>query len=289
MCEMDALASLARRLRSRNWQVAVADDDLEGEAVPPGSDSCASRRCTLVGVASAADLGDAIATLPAADSAARTIVNACLVPSTRAVQLAHATAQRRDAYLDAILSGTAREIEAGAGSLVASGPTAVFEQAKPLLKALAASVFHISERPGAAQLMQQINGSLFATLLAATCESYVAGAKAGLDPWTMAKILSVETGRNAASARIIPEQVATRKFDYGKRIEEAYRELTLVSDEARRLGVTPWILDKARLLYGLAAQLGSPRDDITRLMTHYEKWASVEVSAALTQRTPASI
>jgi len=34
-----------------------------------------------------------------------------------------------------------------------------------------------------------------------------------------------------------------------------------------------------RLLYGLAAQLGSPRDDVTRLITHYEKWVNVEVTS----------
>ena len=128
--------------------------------------------------------------------------------------------------------------------------------------------------------MHQIHEALFATLLAATCESFVAGAKAGLDPLTMTKILGIETGRNAASARIVPDQIATRRFDHGKRIGDAYRALTLISDEAVRLGVTPWILDKARLLYGLAAQLGNPDDDISRLITHYEKWASVEVRAS---------
>ena len=95
----------------------------------------------------------------------------------------------------------------------------------------------------------------------------------------MTKIMGIETGRNAASARIIPDQVATRKFDHGKPIGEAFRELSLLSDEARRLGVTLWILDKARLLYGLAARLGGSGDDVTRLITHYEKWANTEVRA----------
>ena len=60
-----------------------------------------------------------------------------------------------------------------------------------------------------------------------------------------------------------------------------YRELSLASDEARRLKVTPWILDKTRLLYGLASQLGSSGDDVTRLITHYEKWANVEVNSGM--------
>ena len=268
VCEERTLEALARRLRVQNWSVAVA-----------GEDAAKRADCTLVAVPAGTDPAGMLISLRPADSHARTIVNACLMPSTHAVELSRALSERGEAYLDALLTGSHRDIESGVAALLASGSNAAFEQAKPLLEAIGGRVFYVSEKPGAAQLMQQINGSLFAILLAATCESYVAGAKAGLDALTMTKILGIETGRNAASARIIPEQVATRKFNHGKRIEEAYRELSFASDEARRLGVTPWILDKARLLYGLAAKLGSPNDDVTRLITHYERWANIEVTS----------
>ena len=95
----------------------------------------------------------------------------------------------------------------------------------------------------------------------------------------MKQILGIETGRTAASAVILPEQVATRRFDYGKSLGSAHRELCLVSDEARRLGVTTWILESARLLLGLAVGLGDAQDDITRLAVHYEGWAKAELRA----------
>jgi 3-hydroxyisobutyrate dehydrogenase-like beta-hydroxyacid dehydrogenase len=267
VCEETMVPALMRRLRDQDWNVAIAGEGVTNRAA-----------CTVVGVGPGADPVRVIMSLQRADFPARTIVNACLLPSTQAIELARALFERGDAYLDALMTGSDREVENGVTAVLASGSNAVFEQAKPLLEAIGGRVFYVSEEPGAAQLMQQINGSLFATLLAATCESYVAGAKAGLDPLTMTKILGIETGRNAASARIIPEQVALRKFDHGKRIGDAYRALSLLSDEARRLGVTPWILDKTRLLYGLALQLGSPNDDVTRLITHYERWANVEVT-----------
>jgi 3-hydroxyisobutyrate dehydrogenase-like beta-hydroxyacid dehydrogenase len=274
ICESQAVDCLERRLRAQNWTVA-----LPGTEASEAGPNAAIRRCAIVGVGSDDDVEEAINALPALRFGSRTIVNACLVASTRAKSIAQALDGCGDSYLDALFTGTVREIEAGKGNLLAGGSSPVFAQAKDLLEAMAPRLFHVSESPGAAQLLQQINGSLFATLLAATCESYVAGAKAGLDPLTMSKILGVETGKNAASARIIPEQVATRNFDYGKRVADSYHELTLVSDEARRLGVTTWLFDKSRLLYGLAAALGSPADDVSRLITHYEKWANVEVSS----------
>ena len=175
------------------------------------------------------------------------------------------------------MTGTYGETADGSAALLVGGSLDAYENAKPLLEALGSRVLYVSGQPGAAQFMQQLNGAVAATLLGATCESYVTGAKAGLDPMTMTKILGIETGRTTASARIIPEQVATRKFNHGRRVEQVYRELTLASDEARRLGVTPWILDKTRLLYGLAVQLGSPDDDVSKLATHYEKWAGIEI------------
>ena len=118
---------------------------------------------------------------------------------------------------------------------------------------------------------------MFATLLAATAEAFAAGAKAGLAPDAMTRIMGVETGRNAASARIVPEEVATRRFDHGRRIGDLCASLERVSAAARDSGVTPWILDRTRLLYGLAARLGSPDDDASRLVTHYERWVGAEV------------
>jgi hypothetical protein len=51
----------------------------------------------------------------------------------------------------------------------------------------------------------------------------------------------------------------------------------VLTEEARRLGVTCWVLEKAAVLYRLAGSLGTPQDDITRLAMHYEAWADVEI------------
>jgi 3-hydroxyisobutyrate dehydrogenase-like beta-hydroxyacid dehydrogenase len=109
------------------------------------------------------------------------------------------------------------------------------------------------------------------TLLAVTCEAYVVGARAGT--WESRRAVT------RASERIVPEQVATRKFAHGKRIVDACREFALLTEEARRLGVACWVLEKAGVLYRLAAEMGSPADGITRLATHYTTWAGAQVRA----------
>ena len=235
VCEAATTPEFESRLRNRGFAFAVA-----------GAAGSEQAPCCLVEVPAGSDAVMTIVSLRYADSRQRTSLKcSCSIASTEAAELSQAVAQQGLSYLDVLLTGTYGETADGSAALLVGGSIAVYENAKPLLEALGSKVFYISGQPGAAQLMQQLNGAVAATLLGATCESYVTGAKAGLDPITMTKILGIETGRTTASARIIPEQVATRKFSHGRRVEQVYRELSLASDEAR-LGVTPWILDKTR-------------------------------------------
>ena len=213
-------------------------------------------------------------------TSARIIVNLCNIASVTSALLRTDLKRRGVDYLDAPLTGTLRDGKQGKLTVIVSGPEAAFALARPALEVIGKRVFYMGKQPGAAQLMQQINGSLASTLLAVACEVYVTGVKAGLTPDAMLQIFSNGSGRNAASAEIVPRQVVSRRFCHGKRIADAYRELSLMNQEADRRGVTMWVGGKTRQLYGLAAQLGKPHDDITRLVTHYENWAKVKVQAA---------
>lgn len=294
LCEDRTQFGLAHRLRKQGWLVAVDSPGCKQAATRSGSRIASSpvttnHRCTLVCVPSGGELRDVVVAWQRAHKSKRTqtIVNLCSISSTEAVALHAALAKRRTAYLDAPLTGTRRDAGQGNLTVIVSGPKTALEQAQAVLHAIGSQVFYVGERPGSAQVMHQINGSLSSILFAVACEAFVTGAKAGLSPETMTKVMSVDTGRNAASARIIPEQVATRQFEHGKRIVDACRELAFMSEEARRQGVTMWIADKARQLYALAAQLGKPQQDITRLITHYEKWSNVEVRAAAIRKRAA--
>lgn len=198
-----------------------------------------------------------------------TIVNCSLRATDVSRWLCKVVTDEGNGYADAILTGE--------GLLLTSGPAASVSQLQDLAAALHSRVVVVSPIAGHAQLMQLLNSALASVLLAAACESYVAGAKSGLGPLTMRKILGLETGRNHASAHILPELVASRRFDHGKTLGQAHRELALLCDEARCLGVTAWVLERARLLYGLAVQLGSAEDDVTCLAMHYENWAGAQV------------
>lgn len=261
---------IAQRLRQQQWSVGLRDEAGGGE-----------RHCKLVGLPGGSDARAFMDAVGAAAAGPRTVVNLCVMTTTASVELARRLAACGDTYVDAAHTGTQRALAQGRGTVLASAPPALYAQLEPLLQALGARVFRIGRKPGAAHLMRNIEQCMCDALLAAACESYVVGAKVGMDPLDMVKILGIETGRTTASVHILPELVARRNFDFGKRMAEACDELAMLGEEARALGVTTWILDKTRLLYGLAAQLGSREDDISRLAMHYEKWAGAEIRAGL--------
>lgn len=258
LCEEHRYAALSARLRTSHYPCTLLRVPATGESAKRAADWLLTPTGRL----------------------ARIVVNLCSDSAAASASLSADLKRRGVDYLDAPLTGYGQDGKQATLTVIVSGPKATFAVAKPVLEVLGKRMFYIGTQPGAAQLMHQINGSLASTLLAVACEVYVTGVKAGLTPKAMQQIFSNGSGRNAASAEIVPQQVVTRRFNHGKRIADAYQELTLMNQEADRWGITMWVGGKTRQLYGLAAQLGKPHDDITRLVTHYEHWAKVKVQAA---------
>ena len=236
-----------------------------------------------VGVAASVHAVDATAGAAAmhavlpARTARRIVINLCPMDAASARALAQAVATDGDGHVEAMPVCVPRDIGTARALFVVAGAAQDRADAAAVLASLGGRAVLVSERAGDAALLRDLHEAVFATLLAATGEAFAAGAKAGLAPDAMTRIMGVETGRNAASARIVPEEVATGRFDHGRSIGELLAALERVSAVARERGLTPWILDRTRLLYGLAARLGSPDDDASRLVTHYEHWAGAEV------------
>ena len=274
------LSTWMARLDAAGWAAAVVEHAEKGGAASEADGRLAERSCVLL-VVPDEDLAGAVPSWLAGRSEHWCVLNTCILQKEVASALCSQLAANGHSYLDAPMVPTQGAAAQTGWRAVVSGDGAAATQVGSLLDAVAAKVCHLSNRAGDAQLMVAIDEALSASLLAVGCESYVTGAKAGLEPLTMAKILGIETGRTTASATIIPEQVATRQFAYGKSLVHAHRMLRLVCDEASSQGVTTWVFEATRLLYGLATALNTHGDDVSELIRYYEGWASVEVRQGL--------
>jgi 3-hydroxyisobutyrate dehydrogenase-like beta-hydroxyacid dehydrogenase len=213
----------------------------------------------------------------AGGKAARIYVNLSTLGSPLVKEIAAALAARDITTLDAPITGGAPKARDGTLTVMVSGARAAFDQVETLLGAFATTVVYLGAAPGLAQTMKLVNNIMSAANLAIAAEAMVLGAKAGLDPELMLKVLNAGSGQNSATLTKIPNHVLNRRFDFGGALSIIQKDLDAWRQEAEALAMPTWIGSAVRQLYLQALAHGSPKDDITTIVKLIEGWAGVEL------------
>jgi 2-hydroxy-3-oxopropionate reductase len=171
--------------------------------------------------------------------------------------------------VDAPVSGGAAGARAGTLTVMAAGKPAALTQARVLLDAFG-TVFVVGDTPGQAQLLKLLNNMLSTTAFAVTCEAFVAGARAGLDPAVMLSVINAGSGRSGATLDKFPRHVVPRSFDFGFPIASVCKDIGLAVDECQALGVAMRVGAAVREVWNLAAAGGGARCDMTELINYVE-------------------
>ncbi|MBV8167886.1 MAG: NAD(P)-dependent oxidoreductase [Alphaproteobacteria bacterium] len=204
-------------------------------------------------------------------------VNLSTIGSPLSREIATALAARGIATLDAPITGGAPKARDGTLTVMVAGERAAFDQVETVFGAFANNVVYLGAQPGIAQTMKLINNIMSAANLAIAAEAMVMGAKAGLDPEAMLKVLNTGSGQNSATLTKIPNHVLTRTFDYGGALYIIQKDLEAWRQEAEALGVPSWVGSAVRQLYLHTLAAGSPKDDMTTVVRLIEGWAGAEL------------
>jgi 3-hydroxyisobutyrate dehydrogenase-like beta-hydroxyacid dehydrogenase len=165
----------------------------------------------------------------------RRYVDLSTIGSSTAVQIHDVLAERNIVGIDSPVSGGVGGAENGTLAMMVSAPRAEFDTLQPVLETLGRPM-HVGEQPGSAQTMKLVNNILAATVLVATSEVVVMGAKSGLDPSVMIDVLNAGSGATSASRDKFPRAILPRTFDYGFATGLMVKDVRLYLDEARTLG-----------------------------------------------------
>jgi 3-hydroxyisobutyrate dehydrogenase-like beta-hydroxyacid dehydrogenase len=188
-------------------------------------------------------------------------------------------AERGVDYLDAPLSGGVAGAEAGTLGVFAAARPEVFEAHRELLEPFSKTIVLVGEEPGMGQLAKVMNNLLSATALTITAEAMTVGARAGLDPEALLEAFNAGSGSNSATVSKFPQQVVTRRFDSGFRLELMLKDVGLALAEADVQGVSMPLGGLVEQLWRLADTLAGEGADHTEVARIYEEWAGVEVAA----------
>ena len=175
-------------------------------------------------------------------------------------ELGGVLAERGIALIDAPVSGGVRRAVSGKLTVMAGGAAADIARARPVLDAMAATVFAVGAL-GAGHAVKALNNYVSAAGLAAACEALLVGRAFGLDEAVIVDVLNASTGRNNSTEVKLKPFVLSGSFDAGFAMALMAKDIRTAADLAERLGSDMPGLERAAALWQRAsAALGKDAD-----------------------------
>ena len=179
------------------------------------------------------------------------------------------------AMVDAPVSGGEKGAIDGALSIMAGGAPEDFERALPVFNALGKTITHMGPI-GAGGFTKLANQIIVAVNLTAIGEALVFGAKAGVDPQKMIRALA---GGLAGSKCLDQksEKILSGDFAPGFKIDLHFKDLNLIQDAARSVGVPIPTAAFVEQLFAALRVRGRGGLDHSGVITLFEDLAGVQV------------
>jgi 3-hydroxyisobutyrate dehydrogenase-like beta-hydroxyacid dehydrogenase len=209
----------------------------------------------------------------------RRYVDLSTIGSAAAVRIHDLLAARDIVAVDCPVSGGVSGAEAGTLALMVSCPRSDFEALLPVLRSIGRPM-HVGEQPGSAQTMKLMNNILAATVLIATSEVVVMGAKSGLDPEVIIDVLNAGSAATSASRDKFPRAILPRTFDSGFATALMVKDVRLYLEEANALGVPVEIAEAVARLWETTLCDEGAESDFTAAIKPIERAAGVTVGGS---------
>lgn len=140
------------------------------------------------------------------------------------------------ALVDAPVSGGVKRALDGTLAIMAGGPQAEVERARPILSAMGKSIFATGP-VGSGHAMKALNNYVSAAGLIAACEALLVGSRFGLKPETIVDVLNASTGRNNSTEVKMKPFVISQAFNSGFSLALMAKDLRIAADLAQHLGL----------------------------------------------------
>ena len=139
--------------------------------------------------------------------------------------------------IDSPVSGGFPGAQGGALTMMASGSEDSLNQFAPVMEAISKTIHRVGSEAGMGQTVKACLQSLIGSAFSATFEAAALAAKAGVDGAVLHKVFST-SGAGCGVVNTALENIIDRKFEgTGSHINTMHKDLTIVMDMARELGV----------------------------------------------------
>jgi 3-hydroxyisobutyrate dehydrogenase-like beta-hydroxyacid dehydrogenase len=177
-------------------------------------------------------------------------------------------------YVDAPLGRSPVQAEEGKLNTMVGATAAVFAQIQPILATYCENIFHVGG-PGAGHIVKLLNNFVAQAICTATAEAFAVGAKAGIDPAELVKVVSagpVNNGLFQAMAKTLGGDFAGLKFE----LDNARKDLRYYTHLAEMVNVPSFVGEAVHQSLATASNLGFGGEYVPSLVKAQEKLTGVK-------------
>jgi 3-hydroxyisobutyrate dehydrogenase len=182
-------------------------------------------------------------------------------------------------YLDAPISGGAQRASEGALTILASGSPAAFVRGRPMLDAMAATLYELGDAPGQGAAFKMINQLLAGVHIAAACEAIAFAARQGLDIRKVYEVITASAGNSWMFENRIPHVL---DGDYAPRsaVDIFVKDLGIIQDMARSAKFPVPVSAAALQMFLMTSAAGMGRDDDASVARLYAQVTGTKLPGA---------
>lgn len=178
-------------------------------------------------------------------------------------------------YSDCPISGMPFRAADGTLTMMFGGSGAMFVEARPYLNVMGEFIVHCGD-VGMGQLMKAVNNIIYDVNIVAFCEVMPLAVKAGLNPETLAEVLTTASARSFASEYFVP-RILEGRFDGDFSMLAAYKDIVNVQDIAARLQISLPVVDAMVSTYQAAIDMGFGEEPKSAMVKVYEERSNQRV------------
>lgn len=179
-------------------------------------------------------------------------------------------------YLDAPISGGSVKAAQGKLSIMASGKRMAFAMARPVLDAVAETVFELGDAAGAGSAMKAVNQMLAGIHIASMAEALTFGMTQGVDAATFLKVIPQCAGSSWMLENRAPHIVAGDYTPFSA-VDIWPKDLGIVLDAARAAKFSAPLTATAMQQFLAASGMGLGREDDAAVAKVYARNAQLQL------------
>jgi 3-hydroxyisobutyrate dehydrogenase-like beta-hydroxyacid dehydrogenase len=178
-------------------------------------------------------------------------------------------------FVDAPLSRTPVEAEAGRLNVMVGADQSVFDGLQPILTCFAENIFHVGG-PGAGHTIKLLNNFIAQAVCTATAEAFAVGQRAGLDLKALVDLVSVgpvNSGLFQAMAKTLQGQMDGLKFE----LDNARKDVRYYTHLAEGLAIPTVMGEAVHQSLALASALGHGKKFVPSLVEAQEQLTGARI------------